>query len=710
LKIHPPARRVSTATLLLAAAVLAVSPAPGTAVSEVRLAIGDIYGGTWSARDVTVRVAFAADSSTVAEVSASRMTLPAGLGSLERVTLKCPQPLVRAPEFSCRNARVTGRFGRLGTQSFSVDAKYDRARGWLEFSVAGVRLGAATVGMRGSWRSTGWSMHAESTPMALATAQELAAPWFKLPEGFQAEGRAALRVDASGGGNALHRLSFTGMFADVTANNAGGTVATDKLTFDVTADLSANGPDWNLQSTVEAASGQAYVEPLFLDVAAFPLSTKLRGRWRSEPRTLEVEHVDFNLKAVARGSARGALDFARAPLLRSLTLQLDELTFPGAYASLLQPFLLSTELKELDTSGTVHGAVEIENGAPAAINLLISGLSARDKGGKLGMQDLKGRVIWRSGTSRSPIGGSEAVPEPESELEWLSASLYGMRGGAARLHFVAAGANFRLLEPTLLPIFDGGLAINTLAVREFGSPDMSLRFDARLEPISMGLLSKAFGWPTFGGTIEGRIPNVTLAERVLSFGGDLEANVFGGRVVVGGMRLRDPLGTYPRLSADITMRNLDLEAVTGTFSFGTITGRLDADVRGLELFRWRPTRFDARLYTPRSDDSRHQISQRAVSNLSNIGGGGGVAAALQGGVLRFFQNFGYSRLGLSCRLENEVCFMNGVEPVGKGDAYYIVKGSGIPRIDIIGNAHRVNWNRLVAQLQAMQRSGGPVVK
>jgi hypothetical protein len=158
------------------------------------------------------------------------------------------------------------------------------------------------------------------------------------------------------------------------------------------------------------------------------------------------------------------------------------------------------------------------------------------------------------------------------------------------------------------------------------------------------------------------------------------------------------------------MRNLDLEAVTGTFSFGMITGRLHADVRNLELFRWAPVRFDTRLYTPPGDKSRHLISQRAVKNLSNIGGsGGGVAAALQSGFLRFFENFRYSRLGLSCRLENEICEMDGIEPQ-KGDAYYIVKGSGLPRIDIIGNAHRVSWKRLVSQLVAIQESGGPIVQ
>jgi hypothetical protein len=41
--------------------------------------------------------------------------------------------------------------------------------------------------------------------------------------------------------------------------------------------------------------------------------------------------------------------------------------------------------------------------------------------------------------------------------------------------------------------------------------------------------------------------------------------------------------------------------------------------------------------------------------------------------------------------------MDGVGKVGSG--YYIVKGSSLPRINIIGNANRVDWPRLVAQVK-----------
>jgi hypothetical protein len=46
----------------------------------------------------------------------------------------------------------------------------------------------------------------------------------------------------------------------------------------------------------------------------------------------------------------------------------------------------------------------------------------------------------------------------------------------------------------------------------------------------------------------------------------------------------------------------------------------------------------------------------------------------------------------------------------KNGGYYLVKGRGLPRIDVIGNSTRVDWPRLVAQLLAVTESAGPVVQ
>jgi len=159
----------------------------------------------------------------------------------------------------------------------------------------------------------------------------------------------------------------------------------------------------------------------------------------------------------------------------------------------------------------------------------------------------------------------------------------------------------------------------------------------------------------------------------------------------------------------VSAHHLDLDLLTHTFPIGSITGRVDLDLRGLELFDWSPVAFDAKIFTSPGDRSRHRISQRAITSIAGVSGGGGtVAQALGTGFLRFFDTFHYDRLGLACQLRNDVCLMSGIEPTGTG--YYIVKGGGLPRIDIIGNAGRVDWPTLVAQLEAGMHSQNIIVR
>jgi hypothetical protein len=182
--------------------------------------------------------------------------------------------------------------------------------------------------------------------------------------------------------------------------------------------------------------------------------------------------------------------------------------------------------------------------------------------------------------------------------------------------------------------------------------------------------------------------------------------VFDGSVRVRRLSVADPFGVVPVLRADVDFRDLSLDALTSTFSFGNIQGKLQGRVHGLILKDWKPTAFDARFATPDDDDSRHRISQRAVENLASLGGAG---AVLSSTFLRLFEEFSYRRLGISCRLHNGVCDMDGVAPATRG--YYIVEGGGLPpRIDVLGFNRRVDWDVLLGRARQIATSDGPVVR
>jgi len=159
----------------------------------------------------------------------------------------------------------------------------------------------------------------------------------------------------------------------------------------------------------------------------------------------------------------------------------------------------------------------------------------------------------------------------------------------------------------------------------------------------------------------------------------------------------EPFGRAPRFLGDFTARNLDLDLLTSTFSFGRMQGRIDADVKELELADWKPVTFDVAVRSS-PGDYRKRISQQAVQNISALGGGG-ASAAIQRSFLRVFEEFGYDKLGLSCRLNNGICAMGGVEDAPQG--YVIVKGGGIPSLTVLGYNRNVSWETLLARVQGI---------
>ncbi|MDX1556538.1 MAG: hypothetical protein R3212_10970, partial [Xanthomonadales bacterium] len=228
-----------------------------------------------------------------------------------------------------------------------------------------------------------------------------------------------------------------------------------------------------------------------------------------------------------------------------------------------------------------------------------------------------------------------------------------------------------------------------------GEPDIQVR--AAIEDIAMQAMSAALGWPEFSGTLSGRIPGVSYSGGVLDIEGALEFQVFDGAVTLTDLRVERPFCVLPSLAANITARDLDLEELTQTFEFGRIAGRIDGYVRDLRMLDWKPVQFDAWFGTPQGA-GRNDISRQAVSHLTTIGGGS-ATTMLSGPVLRLFNNFSYRRLGLGCRLQDNICRIRGIEE--QGEAVLLLEGAGIPKISIQAYNRAVDWPQLLAQLVAI---------
>ena len=296
-------------------------------------------------------------------------------------------------------------------------------------------------------------------------------------------------------------------------------------------------------------------------------------------------------------------------------------------------------------------------------------------------------------------------------------SLSASGGHLFRVDLGQVHANIRVNDGQLLvedkvsmPLLGGELSLNNLVLEGLSAPPLNWQLAMTAKKIQLDALSKALDWPPLSGKLSGMIPRASYKKHELTLGGILLVQAFDGDITVHNLRVLDPLGTVPRLWADIRLKHLDLKTLTRTFSFGRIDGRLEGRVDDLYMEVWQPVSFDAAFRTPPGDSSRRRISQRAVDNISNLGGGG-IAGAVSRSFLSFLEDFPYKALGIRCRLENGICRMGGVGPASSGSGYYLVQGRWLPpRLDVIGFAEDVDWYSLIERLKLITEGEQAVIK
>lgn len=385
--------------------------------------------------------------------------------------------------------------------------------------------------------------------------------------------------------------------------------------------------------------------------------------------------------------AHGRLAFTPGQALESMSFDVRSRDMRPLRARYLSGWLGLFGLGEVDLHGAMDLHVQADAGGLTALDATLHGVDLRDPAERFVFDGLRGDLRYSRG---SPV---------RSELRWDGGKLYGLAFGAARLPFESAQGVLRARADATVPVMGGRLAFRDLLIRPpHGGAGADIRFGLALDDIDFGRVSQALGLPAFQGRLSGTIPHARYANERVDFDGGLSMQLFDGRVEFSSLALERPFGSAPSLSADIAVDDLDLLRLTEVLGFGSITGRLDGRIRGLRLVDWTPVAFDARFITDGRRGVRQRISQRAVQNISSVGDASFVAS-LQGQLIGLFDDFGYRRIGIGCRLLNEVCSMSGLH--SGGNAFTIVEGAGLPRLTVVGFNRRVDWPTLVERLVAV---------
>lgn len=490
----------------------------------------------------------------------------------------------------------------------------------------------------------------------------------------------------------LTALSVTGRATvhDLDFSDQAGEHAAEKLSLELAVDARRARTGWSWQTHLKWLGGDAFWQPFYVKGQGQVLSAqgKVFGQ------KIEVSDARLHLPEVGDLIASGEWDNRVGGLTQArLASQAMDLNRGGE--RYLNPLLTALGVPEMRYGGQLAFDLAWDQKGLARVGVALTGVSLHEPRGRWSVSGIRGHLPWqREGGVRGHLSAAQA-------------NLGDLPLGAFELPLHISPQRLSV-DRTEIPVLDSALVIERLVWRK-SSKRQAWEGDLGLsiKPVQLADLTAAFGLPKLVGTLSASFPHLRYRDNAVYLDGLLEAQIFEGTLQCTHLRLEDPLGTVPRLSADVAARRINLGQLTEAFSFGRMTGYADADIKNLELAAWKPVQFDARIMSSEGD-YRKRISQRAVQNISSLGGAG-AGAAIQASFLRFFEEFGYEKIGLSCRLRGGVCDMGGIEKSAHG--YVMVKGGGMPALTVIGYNRNVDWTELVDRIQAAIRTNtAPVVQ
>lgn len=572
--------------------------------------------------------------------------------------------------------------GLVGTLDWAPAGLRPPARfGWQALTVEGIALGAASA----RWQASEGALQLLD-PLAMAG------------------GRLVLersRIDPDAAAPVPLQTGFR--VAGLELSNPAGTLAVAGLSADGELALHAPLAEPGITAGMTLRGGEALAGAFYLQLPHEPVEARLDAR-RHPDGQWQLAQALWNDPGALQLEADGVL--AADGLPRSLDLGIAVFDLRQVQQRYGQSLLAQAGFADVETGGRLEGRLVIREGDLAAVRATLDEVRLDDPQRRLGAAGLGGRLDW-----------AESGERPQTALHWTSLQVLGVPLEAARAHLQSLDGRLVLTEPLAIPVLGGELRLRELALHPREARGRRHQASLALAGLDMHQVSQALGWPAFPGNLSGGIPEITLEGDVLELGGGLDLWAFDGHAQVSDLRLERVFGPAPSLAASVHFQRMDLEQVTSAFSLGAITGRLSGAIRQLRLVDWSPVQFDAWMATRGGG----RMSYNAVSDVASIGGGGGgLVAGVQGLALQWFGSFGYSALGLRCRLHEQVCLMGGIDPVPPvvaaggpdptGGQYTVAEGAGLPRIRIVGHHRQVDWPTLVQRLVDATRGEGPLIQ
>ena len=454
--------------------------------------------------------------------------------------------------------------------------------------------------------------------------------------------------------------------------------------------------EWLIDNEMFFSSGAMYLTPgfdvfesypgFYLDLNQQAINIDIDAEIDKRIERITVQTFDYNQGELLQMSGSGHINIEPELTLVDSRFSVRVNDLEQAYPVYIQPILLPTNYSDLDIAGSMAIQLLHEQGQLTKLDMDLNDIYIDDQKQRFGIAGFNSQISMTD--SQQPV---------VSQISWQSISLYKLLFGPGDMQFISRENDYYIDQWKNVALLDGEIEIEDLTMLNLGEESFRFNLTGHLKPISLTSFTTTMGWPILSGNIAGEVTGLSYQNNHLEIDGDILFSAFDGQVRLSDFYIDNLFSSNARLHTDITVDALDLEQITNTFTFGKIQGTLNGYLNGFTLESWQPVAFDAALYTPENDSRPHRISQKALDNISELGGG--ITGALSSGFLRFIPEYSYGQLGIKCRLHQAICELGGINETETG--FYILTKGGLlpPWVDVKGTGRSIEWQHLIDGLK-----------
>ena len=475
--------------------------------------------------------------------------------------------------------------------------------------------------------------------------------------------------------------------------------AGEKIHLDGHVEVTAGPGAPKLRVDLRLAEGEILWRRFYADLKQH--RTSLRGELRVVPEGMALRDVVLATDGIGNVTVSGSVQRSGKSALRA---RLDISGVNQLYALAVRDALKETHpfLGRTDVAGALRGDVMFRRSGRAW--KITGDIRLRDGHGVATDPPLELRGM----DIDLPIALGANAPGAAARTGSLRIAMLhlgGVQVPELRAALSVVPNSVRLATPLSVPVLGGTFVLNDLEASQLDGPQPQAHLGFALRDLDLGQLSLALGWPPLRGTMRGEIPDVQIANGDIRSDGDIRVQVFGGQAQVRNLRVRQIASSVPTLELDIDFQDILLANLTQTLEVGTISGVARGAIHDLALVHGEPLRFDAWMETVPRPGVAQRISVKAIGQISTLGGAGG--NPLTQGMLSFFDEYRYAKMGFRCRLENDRFHLRGIEQSGGED--YLVVGSLLPpRVNVISHSQVISFSEMVRRLSRVtsERTSG----